>query len=102
MTPALTLSILGFITIFISIVGFIVAFRQFLFFRRSGEEISKRLGFVFFTDAAIYGATGFFGFLAFFHLPETEWVNGFAIRIPILIMNILASIRLYAHYKKLR
>ena len=93
--------ITGFLTTIISIVGGIVSLYHFRFFHKGEGHLSKRLKCVFLADSLIYWITAGFGIWSFM-----EWSFGTAIaiqyiRLPILLFNVYACVRLYNYYRKL-
>ena len=93
--------IIGIITIIISIVGFIVASFHAKFYFHSQKTLSRRLKWVFISDALIYLITGIFGFWAVFQGDISSAMAYQFIRVPILLLNIIAGIRLYITYKEI-
>ena len=91
--------IIGFITMVISIVGFTVAAIHAKFYFHSNKTLSKRLKWVFISDALIYLITGIFGYWAVFQGDITSAIAYQLIRVPILLLNIVAGVRLYITYK---
>ncbi len=92
----------GVLTILISIVGIAVALTHFAFFSKTTAPLGRRVKYVFLTDAAIYFVTALFGFWAFLELSYEAAIVLQYIRIPILLLNIWASVRLYGHYKNIK
>jgi len=92
---------IGLITMIISIVGFIVAAVHAKFYVHSTKTLSKRLKWVFISDALIYLITGIFGFWAVFQGDLFSAIAYQFIRIPILLLNISAGVRLYLTYKEI-
>ena len=94
--------LIGLITIGISIVGFIVAVIHARFYLKSNKKLSRRLKWVFVSDALIYFITGIFGFWAVFQGDIHSAIAYQVIRIPILLVNIIAGVRLYITYKEMQ
>ncbi len=93
-------TIVGIITMFMSVLGMVLSTRHYLFYRRARKNIlSKRLRNVFITDAMIYGITLVFGLWALFDWGFSAAITFQIIRIPILLLNIVASYRLFILYK---
>jgi len=94
---------LGILTILISVVGGVIAFYHFAFYSKAKDiNLSQKLRLVFLSDALIYFITLMFGMWALFHWTfEAALVLHF-IRIPLLMLNICASVRLYMHYKLIK
>ena len=92
---------IGLLTILISIVGFIVAIVHARFYLKSNKQLSRRLKWVFVSDALIYFITGIFGFWAVFQGDIYSAIAYQLIRIPILLLNIIAGVRLYLTYKEM-
>ena len=86
------------LTITISFVGFFLAAKHFHYYKGSKNVLADRIKLVFLTDGAIYAVTLAFGVWAFVGSYELaiflHWV-----RMPILLLNIWASARLYIYYK---
>lgn len=95
------IDLVGVITLFISVVGFIVAIHHAKFYLGSSKKLSRRLKWVFFSDAMIYAITGVFGFWAVFQGDLTNAIIYQVLRIPILLFNIFAGIKLYLTYQTL-
>jgi len=93
--------IIGLITMVISIVGFTVAAIHAKFYFHSNKTLSKRLKWVFISDALIYLITGIFGFWAVFQGDLFSAIAYQFIRIPILLLNIIAGVKLYVTYKEI-
>lgn len=97
-------SLLGLVTVLISIVGIAIAVKQAIYLAKPGGGISSKLSHVFWTDAGIYFITVIFGILAFITpwrgcIIDYQWIVAFFVRLPLLAINILASWNLYQHYK---
>ena len=92
--------IVGFLTILISTIGMFIAFKHFAFYRSSDNELSKRISRVFLTDGLIYVITLAFGVWAYMAWPfdVALWMQW--MRIPILILNVVASVMLFRHYQQ--
>jgi len=91
---------IGAITIVVSIVGFIITLSHAKFYLRSHKKLSKRLKYVFLTDSLIYFITAVFGFWAIFQGDINSAIAYQIIRIPILLLNIIAGVKLYLTYKE--
>ena len=92
--------LIGVLTAVVSLFGLIVVTRHYLFYK-GDTELSANLKRVFMSDMAVYGITFLFGIWALL-----EWSFGTALalhvmRIPILLFNIYAAIKLYTYYKSL-
>jgi len=92
----------GIATILISVCGIALALTHFFFFGKSKNLLANKVKYVFLTDASIYLVTILFGLWSFLSLDNSTAVVFQYIRIPILILNIWASVRLYKHYKELK
>jgi len=92
---------IGLITIGISVIGFFVAIVHARFYLNSNKQLSRRLKWVFVSDALIYFITGVFGFWAVFQGDIYSAIAYQVIRIPILLLNIFAGVRLYLTYKEM-
>jgi hypothetical protein len=90
--------VIGLITLMISILGFVVAITHANFYIKSPRTLSKRLKWVFLSDALIYLITGVFGFWAVFQGDIVSAISYQVIRIPILLLNIVAGVKLYLTY----
>lgn len=110
MLNIITANIWGLVTLLIAAVGFAITLKHGLFFLRSKADISKKLAAVFITDSLIYVITFMFGvsvfidFCAIFNCKGSDLDLFFArfwhiVRVPVLLLNIWASYRLYKHYK---
>jgi len=93
---------IGLITIFVSGIGFIITIVHVRFYLRSHKVLSRRLKHVFLTDSLIYFITAVFGFWAIFQGDIESAIAYQIIRIPILLLNIIAGIRLYLAYKDIK
>jgi len=98
-------TIVGIITILISTVGAWFAMKHFLFYNRVKTELSSRLKMVFLSDALIYIITLMFGLWAFFQWGFEVAIIFQYVRVPLLILNMVASVRLmyvYTHIKEMK
>ena len=93
--------LIGLITIGIAIIGFIVSIMHARFYVKSNKKLSRRLKWVFVSDALIYFITAVFGFWAVFQGDIHSAIAYQLIRIPILLLNIFAGVRLYMIYKEM-
>ena len=91
----------GVLTIIVSFIGAFVAFWHVFFYQKSKSEIAKKMKAVFFSDGLIYLITLAFGLWALYEWGYDAAIAMHVIRIPILLLNIWASVRLYNHYKEL-
>jgi hypothetical protein len=82
----------------VSILGFVVAMTHANFYIKSTRTLSRRLKWVFLSDAFIYLITGVFGFWAVFQGDIVSAISYQLIRIPILLLNIVAGVKLYLTY----
>jgi len=89
------------LTIVVSSVGIFVCLRHALFFNRSRNKTSKKVKKVFLTDAAVYLVTFLMGVGLYFNLPVLVHYD-IIIRPFVLILNIVATVALYIHFKKLK
>lgn len=89
----------GIITIVISTAGLFVALSHFVFFNKSNNKLAKKIKTVFLADAMIYMITGIFGVWAYLEWSFETAIFFQYVRIPILLLNVWASWRLYKHYK---
>jgi cell shape-determining protein MreD len=96
-----TNEVIGLITLMVSIVGFIVATVHARFYLDSHKNLSIRLKWVFISDALIYLITGVFGFWAVFQGDLYSAIVYQFVRVPILLLNIVAGVRLYLTYKEI-
>ena len=93
---------LGFLTLFISAVGMLVAWGHAYYWSRSKETTAKRMRDHFLTDGFLFAITALFGLGAFISLSlETRNLFQF-VREPILIAQIWASVRLGIHIRAIR
>jgi len=97
-----TSDLVGVLTVVVSAIGLFVALAHSMFFVRSESRIASKLKFIFFTDAMIYATTLSFGLWAMFALSINTALYLQWVRIPILILNIYASLRLYSHYRQMK
>lgn len=90
-----------FLTILVSIVGAIIALKHAAFLEKANYKLTNKLRQVFLTDAAIYVVTLIMGIALFFNL---KWlvIADIIIRPFVLVLNVIASIALYHHYKLIK
>jgi len=93
--------IIGATTTIISLAGAYLALKHYLFYRTVKEKLSSRIKFVFLTDALIYLITLAFGIWALVDYGFAVAVSLQIVRIPLLLLNIIASVRLFILYKEL-
>lgn len=96
------IEIIGTLTILLSLVGLSVALSFLLFFGQSRKPLARRLKLVFLSDALIYFVTALFGFWAYFEWSFSTAIALQWLRIPVLALNIIASVMLYRHYRQLK
>lgn len=89
-------------TAVVSFLGMAVCFKHGLYFRKiykeQGDILASRLEKNFFWDAALYFVTLIMGaglFLGWAELVKADMI----LRVLVLIGAVIASIRLYRHYK---
>lgn len=96
--PYISMGAIGGITFAVSIVGGIVAFKHFWYFRGTKFAVAKKLRHVFLTDMSIYMVTVFFGVGAMLAFEQYQFWWGYYLRLVALSLNIWASVRLFIHY----
>ena len=90
-----------FLTIIFSAIGAAVALHHAKFFRGQESTLVARLKDVFFTDALVYLITLVMGVGLYWNLNLLVKYD-ILIRPLVLLMNIIATIRLYKHYKQVK
>lgn len=97
-----TALITGLLTTIISCLGMFFSFKHFLFYSRMyNNDLARRIRNIFITDSMIYSITFYFGLWAIYNWGFGSAVTAQIIRIPILVLNVIASYRLYVLYKQL-
>lgn len=99
--PEWVLTKAEFLTIVVSIAGIIVALHHTHFFNRDDAGLSKRMRDVFLTDAFVYLVTLVMGVALFFNAAWLVKID-VIIRPFVLILNVIATVRLYRHYKQVK
>lgn len=94
-------NIVGTMTVSASIVGLVLALFHYKFYTRVDSKLSNALKRVFLSDALIYATTISFGVWAFFEASfgTALWLH--IIRVPIILLNIVAALNLYKMYSAL-
>lgn len=96
--PYVSMAAIGGMTFVVSIVGGIVAFKHFWYFRGTKIAVAQKLRQVFLTDMSIYIVTIFFGIGAILAFDQHQFWWGYYLRLIAFSLNIWASVRLFIHY----
>ena len=86
------------ITILVALAGVIISGTHAIYYSKIKEVFARRLRDNFFWDAALYAVTFVMGFALF---TDTLWLVriDMVIRPIVIIIAVVASVRLYNHYK---
>jgi len=91
-------STVEFLTIIISLAGMAISLQHGLYFRKINKELAIRIRQNFLWDAAVYAVTFVMGVALFLNLTWLIQID-VIIRPFVLFFAVLASVRLYLHYK---
>lgn len=87
-------------TIALSIVGLFVSLMLTNFFGKDSRTLSQRLRSEYFTDFLGFVVLLVMGYALFFNMPWLVKID-VIVRPFVVLLNILAMVRLYLHYRKL-
>ena len=92
-------TMIGLLTIIVSSIGVYITSKHASFFRKTDNGLGKSLKYIFTSDALIYIITLLFGVWALFDLGFAIALSLHVIRIPLLILNIMASLHILKVYR---
>jgi len=88
------------LTIIISLLGAAISLQHSFYFKRVKNKLSLRMRDNFFWDACVYAVTFFMGVGLLLDLKSLVQVD-IIIRPLVLFFAVIASFRLYKHYKRM-